>query len=450
MRLSILVILTVVSSRAFAGTDPSNKIKEASVQSSDGIAEIEQAKFAIENAEIAQDALQMGVMPSRNGYDSPRHHQEKAHLMKRFDRKSGMWGSSHPRYRLLEALWGYSSYRERHVAELDRWRSLYKNMGKKQKQMVQKVVGYKKRLDDIEELIYKNDAVCKSLVMRAMEFYGIEQKELDEHLKQSTKEKRQADKFAVSQSLKHYVRDWADEGIKERNEAFPCILSILETLKAGSTKRTPLKVLLPGSGLGRLGHEVANLGDFEVTINEWSMFMNVGYRYIESQTSANTTTIHPFIDAMSHHALRTDMMRSVTTPNITPNPSVLLVEGDFNTAFKDRHGHYDIIVTHFFIDTARNLMEYFDTISRLLKPGGRWVNFGPLLYGTGPFVQLTLDEIINVIEEMGFVFEDIGDECGTLTFEGKKVRSKEAEYGFNVRALTRYAYLAQAWMVRKV
>jgi carnosine N-methyltransferase len=31
----------------------------------------------------------------------------------------------------------------------------------------------------------------------------------------------------------------------------------------------------------------------------------------------------------------------------------------------------------------------------------------------------------------------------------KKVRSKEAEYGFNRKALTRYAYLAQVWMVRK-
>jgi carnosine N-methyltransferase len=188
---------------------------------------------------------------------------------------------------------------------------------------------------------------------------------------------------------------------------------------------------------------------FEVTINEWSMFMNVGYRYMEAQKEANAVTIHPFIDRMSHHATRADMIRSVAVPNIAPNPGVLLVEGDFNTAFKDQPGHFDIIITHFFIDTARNLMAYFDTIQRLLKPGGRWINFGPLLYGTGPFVQLSLSEIIDVVEEMGFEFEDLGDECGELTFEGKKVRSKEAEYGFNRRALTRYAYLAQVWIVRK-
>jgi SAM-dependent methyltransferase len=180
------------------------------------------------------------------------------------------------------------------------------------------------------------------------------------------------------------------------------------------------------------------------------MYMNIGYRYISAQTEAHVITIHPLIDGMSHQATKTDMLRSITAPNISLNPKVLLVEGDFNTVFNDHPAHFDIIVTHFFIDTARNLMAYLDTIHRLLKPGGRWINFGPLLYGTGPFVQLSLDEIIDVVEEMGFVFEDLGDECGELTFEGRKVRSKDAEYGFNRRALTRYAYLAQVWMVRNV
>jgi SAM-dependent methyltransferase len=331
---------------------------------------------------------------------------------------------------------------------------------------LEKVIGYQKKLDDIEELIYVNAAVCESMVANAMQFYGIDQVELNEHVKQTEKDGRQADKFAVLQTLKHYVRDWADEGAKERDEAFPCITSILSDLKLKSTEITSFKVLLPGSGVGRLGHDVANLGGqyilsmymetahieagFEVTINEWSMFMIVGYRWIETQRDVSSFTIHPFIDGMSHQATKTDMLRSITAPNISPNPSVLLVEGDFNTAFNDHPGHYDIIVTHFFIDTARNLMAYFDTIHRILKPGGRWINFGPLLYGTGPFVQLSLEEIIDVVEEMGFEFENLGDECGELTFEGKKVRSTEAEYGFNRRALTRYAYLAQVWMVRKV
>jgi hypothetical protein len=82
-----------------------------------------------------QDPLFMGAMPAVDVkmQASPRHRQEKAHLMKRMDRKSGKWGSSHPRHRLLEALFGYTRYREQNMAELERWRSLYKSVGKKQK-----------------------------------------------------------------------------------------------------------------------------------------------------------------------------------------------------------------------------------------------------------------------------------------------------------------------------
>jgi hypothetical protein len=135
-------------------------------------------------------------------------------------------------------------------------------------QTLEKVVGYGKKLDDIEELIYTNEAVCKSMVAHAIQFYGINQQELDEHMKQAEEDGRQADKFAVSQTLKHYVRDWAGEGLKERNEAFPCLLSTLQSLNAELPEDIRLKVLLPGSGVGRLGHDVANLGGTSACCNE--------------------------------------------------------------------------------------------------------------------------------------------------------------------------------------
>jgi len=125
--------------------------------------------------------------------------------------------------------------------------------------MLAHVVGYQKKLDDIEELIYENLMVCKSIVSNAMDFYGVEQRELDEYMKEANKNGRQADRISVSQTLKHFVRDWADDGAKERNEAFPCLLKTLSSLKAESTANESLKILLPGAGLGRLGHEVDGL-----------------------------------------------------------------------------------------------------------------------------------------------------------------------------------------------
>lgn len=125
---------------------------------------------------------------------------------------------------------------------------------------MESTVKYSKKLEDIEELIYDNEMICKSIVANAMQFYGVGQKELDEHIKDAEKSGRQADRISVTQTLKHFVRDWADEGAKERNDAIPCILSTMESLKKASSSNQSLKILLPGSGVGRLGHELSNLG----------------------------------------------------------------------------------------------------------------------------------------------------------------------------------------------
>ena len=120
-------------------------------------------------------------------------------------------------------------------------------------------MNYKKKLDDIEELIYRNEALCKSIMANAMAYYGIEKSELDAHIESATKVGRKADKTSVTQTLKHFVRDWAAGGIKERTDAFPCIRSMMEGPSMPNTDGRPLKALLPGAGLGRLAHEVASI-----------------------------------------------------------------------------------------------------------------------------------------------------------------------------------------------
>lgn len=78
------------------------------------------------------DPLQYASMPAPL---SARHNDEHASLQSRICKRHGTWGSSHPRFRLLDALWGYLSYEDRNKAELDRWRDLYKNVGKKQSEV---------------------------------------------------------------------------------------------------------------------------------------------------------------------------------------------------------------------------------------------------------------------------------------------------------------------------
>jgi hypothetical protein len=77
-------------------------------------------------------------------------------------------------------------------------------------------------------------------------------------------------------------------------------------------------------------------------------------------------------------------------------------------------GVYDAVVTCFFIDTAPVVIDYLATIRHALRPGGVWINFGPLLYhwqsdseGNGDTrydssIELSWEELREVVAGMGF------------------------------------------------
>jgi carnosine N-methyltransferase len=133
MKSCLLLFLAGFSSVALANIGTATG--ESQAHAADSIPNIGEVNIAIDNAQVAQDPLTMGAMPPSDVDDASRHRREKLQLLKRMDKKSGRWGTSHPRYRLLEALWAYTKYRESHMAELDRWRSLYKSVGKQQKKV---------------------------------------------------------------------------------------------------------------------------------------------------------------------------------------------------------------------------------------------------------------------------------------------------------------------------
>jgi carnosine N-methyltransferase len=56
----------------------------------------------------------------------------------------------------------------------------------------------------------------------------------------------------------HLSRDWATQGAKERQAVFPPILNKLEQCFSGEGEGN--KVLVPGSGMGRLASDIADLG----------------------------------------------------------------------------------------------------------------------------------------------------------------------------------------------
>lgn len=124
-------------------------------------------------------------------------------------------------------------------------------------------------------------------------------------------------------------------------------------------------------------------------------------------------------------------------PDILTDARVLtrlnLVEGDFVTQFLP-HGElkaFDVVATLFFIDTARNLVDYLETIAKVLKTGGVWVNMGPLLYVTAPLVELSLD-VLDVAEKLAFEFLPVDERRSDDTFPAAGV---EREGAWQVRGV---------------
>lgn len=75
---------------------------------------------------------------------------------------------------------------------------------------------------------------------------------------QALEDKEDAELGVVSQAFGHLSRDWSTQGTKERQVVFPPILGALEH-HFGEHRRKS-KVLVPGSGTGRLASDIADLG----------------------------------------------------------------------------------------------------------------------------------------------------------------------------------------------
>src|SRR5690606_1185293 len=67
---------------------------------------------------------------------------------------------------------------------------------------------------------------------------------------------------------------------------------------------------------------------------------------------------------------------------------------------------FDTIVTPWFIDQVpQNISAFLPTLTGLLKPGGSWLNQGPLIYDparTQPVHRYCADELIELVVQAGF------------------------------------------------
>jgi carnosine N-methyltransferase len=121
--------------------------------------------------------------------------------------------------------------------------------------------------------------------------------------------------------------------------------------------------------------------------------------------------IYPWVLSFNNNMTVEDQLKSCHIPDIDPHdlpPSAefSMTAGDFNEVYKEPDS-WDCVVTCYFIDTSPNVVAYIETIKSVLKPGGYWINFGPLLYHFSDMsnehsVELSYEMIHRLILDYGF------------------------------------------------
>lgn len=290
---------------------------------------------------------------------------------------------------LINAVASFKSYRSRAVAWNNRKIKALKRINYEDFKQV-KEIGYFEHLHNTEKAIDANSKLAKRIAEDAITKYGITEIEQRSALYR--------DNSRVIEALCHFARDWTDLGEPELQPLINYIKSNIDKNIPSAQERAKTVVIVPGSGLGRVAHELAStsLSFASVQSVEFSYLMYLCNDFVYSKTP-ESYKIHPFIHTYSHHVAEKNHLRSTTFKRINDKPQNLVNNyGDFRKFQIPNPDQYEtvVIVTAFFIDTAQNLFEYFDGIEKLIgEKKGLWINIGPLKYGTAPKVELSLEEI---------------------------------------------------------
>ena len=250
------------------------------------------------------------------------------------------------------------------------------------------------------------------------------------------------DIIKMRSTLRLFTRDWATDGIEERNSTYKPILNELKNFFEKKTKKEfqdGINILVPGAGLGRLMYEIAKLG-FKSQGNEFSYYMLLCSNFIFNNTTKKDEFIlQPFIHSFSNIFNEETPFRQILIPDEnlgeelskTDTGEMSMVAGEFCHVYKDKINFFDGIVTCYFIDTANNIIEYIETIHNIVKIGGLWVNFGPLLYHYTEneneiSIELSWEEVKHIIIGYGFEF--------------KKIENVKTTYSTNKDSMTQRIY----------
>lgn len=337
---------------------------------------------------------------------------------------------------------------------------------------------YLETLDKVDDAIESNAELARIIFKKGLEMFrvGVPSETGDLKLPQQWNGSAKPNDIDKARStIRQFYRDWSAEGAAEREASFAPVMRAIDAEQAArGPDQPPLKVLVPGAGLGRLVFELCLRG-CETEGNEISYHQLLASSYILNCCERpGKHTIFPWIHTFSNHQSRANHLRSYSIPDVHCATEITEAEkvrrvgsmsmsaADFLCLYaeKDRAEMYDVVASVFFLDTAPNLIRYLETIFHCLKPGGILVNIGPLLWhfegrvwdrdehddtesghdtsgiaDPGNF-ELTDEEVMWLLADVGF--EVVSRETGV-----------EAPYILDRESMLQTTYKASSWVARK-
>lgn len=322
---------------------------------------------------------------------------------------------------------------------------------------------YLDTLSKVDDCIDVNADLAEAILSSAASSIGLikekDQKEVPPWHNQATK----LDLDKARSTVHQLVRDWSAEGAAEREACYGPVLQALgEEFQQGLQDGSRVDVLVPGAGLGRLVFEMCRQG-YYAEGNEISYHQLLTSSFILNHTTqAEEWCLHPFALSFSNVRSRDDQLRSVLIPDVHPGSSLSagrmgMTTGDFVQVYggPENANRFDAVVTVFFLDTAPNVQTYIDTIRDCLKPGGVWINLGPLLWHfEGKRIEAGNDNITNSVAEPGSFEPSLAEvqlliQRAGFVLQQWQTHSAETGYVQNKQSMLKSVYEPCRWVARK-
>ncbi|KAK6178439.1 hypothetical protein SNE40_013229 [Patella caerulea] len=341
--------------------------------------------------------------------------------------------------RVLNSFRGYRNNSYKRVKQAEKY---YEALPEHHKAMIPY---FKDHLETVKTCVDHNAEVVNILIKDADVMFENQSKLIENDTLKNTIPSLQ-DISKVKTTLRQFVRDWSVVGQEERNACYiPVIQAIEKYFPASECDPSKINILVPGSGLGRLAYDIAQRG-YTCQGNEWSLFMLIASNFILNKCcDKNSFIIYPWIHEWTNNKSHDHQTSAVKFPDVCPSegPSLTnfsMAAGDFLEVYAT-NDVFDCVASVFFIDTAHNIIAYIEKIYNIIKPGGYWINLGPLLYhfadsAVESSVELSYEEVRQVILDFGFVFE-------------KEETDVRTTYIQNPQSMIRYEYDSVFFVVHK-